>query len=130
MTTSTIERSLRGAVVAAVVFAGLFASTPNVHGTAETRGGAACDVNKSMNISCGDTGYSGKCLYLYTVCYSVPGWRYMTCVLKPIQNNQCEKDAVRCFPRDDYMPVAACTASYQAAGAALNSSAAPASRVQ
>lgn len=120
MAWKTLEAGIRATIVGAVACLALFASTPNVHGTADTRGGAAggsCDVNRTMQTTCGDTGYSGKCLYLYTSCYSVAGWRFMTCTVKPIENNSCEKDLARCFPRDDYMPSGNCSPSYQAAAA-------------
>lgn len=118
----TLETGIRATIVAVVAGLGLFASTPNVHGTADTRGGAACDTNRVLQKMCGDTGYSGKCLYQYTSCYSVAGWRFMTCTMKPLANNDCEKDVARCFPRDDYMPSGNCSPSYlAAAGAALNS---------
>ena len=114
MTSSKLETVFRAVAVLIVAVVGLLASTPNVHGTADTRGGIPCDANRTLLKVCGDTGYSGKCLYNYTTCYSVPGWRYMTCVKKPLANNQCEKDLARCFPRDDYMPLAACTPNYSA----------------
>lgn len=107
-----LDTCLRSLAVALVAATGLLASTPNLHGTADTRGGAACDVNQTSNPNCGDTGYQGSCLYLYTVCSAKPGWRFMTCVLKPLANNQCEKDIFRCFPQDDYMATGGCTPTY------------------
>lgn len=130
--TTKLESFVRGFAVIAVAVAGLLASTPSVHGTAETRGGAPCDVNKTIALNCGDTGYSGKCLYTYTMCYSVAGWRYMTCTLKPMSTNQCEKDQARCYPRDDFMPNGNCTPSYLAPSpsAAPSGASARASQVQ
>ncbi|MBS0203106.1 MAG: hypothetical protein JSS49_09430 [Planctomycetes bacterium] len=117
MAWKTLEAGIRATIVASVACLALFASTPNVHGTADTRGGNPCDVNRTMQTVCGDTSYSNKCLYQYTSCYSVAGWRFMTCTLKPLANNSCEKDVGRCFPRDDYMPNGNCSPSYQAAAA-------------
>jgi hypothetical protein len=128
MNLNKLEARVRAAVVVLFASFGLLASTPSVHGKADTRGGAPCDVNKTMNPSCGDTGYSGKCLYTYTLCYAVPGWRFMTCIVKPIENNNCERDRIRCFPRDDFKPVANCTAAYSAAGAAVTNSTSTATR--
>ena len=48
----TIETGVRAVAVALVTAVGLFASTPSVHGTAETRGGAPCDVNRTTNTNC------------------------------------------------------------------------------
>ena len=110
----TIETGVRAVAVALVATVGLFASTPSVHGTADTRGGAPCNVNRTTNTNCGDTGYSGSCLYVYTTCYSVAGWRFMTCALKPMSSNSCNKDIIRCFPRNDYMTNGNCTPSYLA----------------
>jgi len=132
MNSTKLEKGIRGAVVGLVVVAGLLASTPNVHGTADTRGGAPCDVNKSFGDRCTDAGYTNVCLYTHTVCYSVAGWRFMTCTLKPLSSNGCERDKIRCLPADDYMPNGNCSPSYQAAsGAALTpASSARASQVQ
>ena len=133
MTSRKLETGVRAVAVAFVVAIGLLASTPNVHGTADTRGGAPCDVNKTMYQRCGDTGYSGGCLYTYTTCYSVAGWRFMTCALKPMSSNGCEKDIARCFPRDDYAANGNCTPNYLAAapsGAASAATAVRASQVQ
>lgn len=122
MISTKLDTVVRGLAVVVVAAIGLLASTPNVHGTTETRGGAPCDVNRTLNQKCGDTGYSGMCLYQYTTCYSVAGWRFMTCIKKPLSSNSCEKDVARCFPRDDYMTSGNCTPSYQAPGAAVNTS--------
>ncbi len=108
----TIETGVRAVAVALVTAVGLFASTPNVHGKADTRGGIMCDVNKVVNTLCGDTGYSGTCLYTYKTCSSTSGWRFMTCIKKPLTTNDCEKDHARCFPRDDYATSGNCTPNY------------------
>lgn len=121
MFSTKLDTLVRGVAVVLVATIGLLASTPNVHGTTESRGGAPCDVNKTLSQKCGDTGYSRMCLYTYTICYAVPGWRFMTCTLKPLSTNNCEKDVARCFPRDDYMPSGNCTPTYQEAGMAINS---------
>jgi len=122
MSIKRFEKWGRAVAVAMVAIVGLAAATPSVHGTADTRGGAPCDVNKTIWQRCGDTSYGGMCLYTYTTCYSVAGWRFMTCVKKPLANNNCEKDVARCFPRDDYMTTGNCTPNYQApeAGAAIS----------
>ena len=130
MFSTKLETVIRGIAVTLVAAIGLLASTPNVHGTAETRGGAPCDVNKTKFARCGDNHYSALCLYTYTTCYSVPGWRFMICTKKPLSSNNCEKDVARCFPRDDYMPNGNCTPTYQEEGAALqNPDASSASRL-
>lgn len=133
MTSVKVDAGIRAMAVALVAGIGLLASTPNVHGTADTRGGAPCDVNKTYSTRCGDTNYGAQCLYTYTQCYAVAGWRFMTCTLKSIDTNGCEKDQIRCFPRDDYMPSGNCTASYSAtgvAGAAVKPTAARISETQ
>lgn len=119
MSFTKLETAVRAAAIVLVAGIGLLASTPNVHGTAQTRGGAPCDVNKTMYQRCGDNGYSGTCLYTYTTCYAVAGWRFNTCTLKSLDTNNCEKDVARCFPRDDYMPNGNCSPSYQAAATAV-----------
>lgn len=116
MTSLKLDAGIRAVAVALVAGIGLLASTPNVHGTVDTRGGAPCDVNKTLATRCGDTNYGAQCLYTYTRCYAVAGWRFMTCTLKSIESNGCERDQIRCFPRDDYMPSGNCTASYSATG--------------
>lgn len=112
MTSLRLSNVFRSVVVALVAAAGLLASTPNVHGVTETRGGAACDVNRTQSQPCGSTGYNGSCLYLYTTCYAVQGWMYMTCIPKPMNKNQCEIDVIRCMPQTDYATSGSCTPTY------------------
>ena len=122
MNPRTIETGVRAVAVALVTAVGLFASTPNVHGTADTRGGVACDVNRTLNTTCKETTYGAACLYAYTTCSSVSGWRFMTCLEKPASSNQCNKDQIRCLPHVDYMTSGNCTPTYLAPKTAAASS--------
>lgn len=132
-----LETCIRTAVVVFTAALGLFASTPNVHGTADTRGGAPCDVNKTLNSPCGDASYQSACLYTYTRCYAVAGWRFMTCTPKPLASNGCARD-FRCFPRDDWSTSGLCSPNYSDAstqppgysGSAAVVGTAPASQVR
>jgi hypothetical protein len=129
MVGTKLETVVRGVAVILVAAIGLLAATPNVHGTVDSRGGAPCDVNKTISVNCGSNAYTQQCLYNYTSCYSTSGWRFMTCSLKPLSTNSCEKDVGRCFPRDDYMPNGNCTPSFQAPGAVFNTSTTQAPRL-
>jgi hypothetical protein len=115
MNRKRLESGVRTGVVVFAAVVGLFASTPIVHGIADTRGGAPCDVNKTINSTCGDATYQSACLYTYTRCYAIPGWRYMTCTMKSMSSNGCARSP-RCFPRDDWATTGVCTPSYSDTG--------------
>ena len=89
-------RVLAAALIAA---AGLCASAPQVHGTAQTRGAVACNVNVIATPNCGNKTNYVSCATNYTKCKSFSGAKDKICTMNSVSS--CKVD-VECMLQTDY----------------------------
>lgn len=109
MRTLTVVSGVRVFVAAIVAAAGLVASAPQVHGTVQTRGAVACNVNIIGTPNCGAKADYMTCITTYTKCNSYPGPKNKICTLNA--NSSCKANN-ECILQNDYSWSTNCTPVY------------------
>jgi hypothetical protein len=121
----TLEFRIRIVTAVAVAALGLFASTPSVHGLANTRGAIACNINNTLTPRC--TSKLGQtCTVTYTKCQSLQGPKDRTCSMASVSS--CKSDPTSCQIMTDYDVSYDCAATAYAPTVGGSSSTGTASR--
>lgn len=113
MRTLTVVSGVRMFVAAIVAAAGLVASAPQVHGTVQTRGAVACNINVIATPDCGNKANYMTCVTNYTKCKSYPGPKDKICSI--VANSSCKVDT-SCLIQTDYSWSSNCTPTAYAPG--------------
>lgn len=130
MNSLTVVSGVRVLVAAFVAAAGLFASAPQVHGTVQTRGAVACDINVIATPNCGNKTNYVSCATHYTMCLSYGGAKDKICTLNT--ESSCKVDN-ECMVMADYSWSSDCTPTrmgYSPSSSTTSSSALRPSQVQ
>ena len=113
-------------VAALVAAAGLMASAPQVHGTVESRGAVACNINVIATPDCGSKANYLTCYTNYTKCKSFQGPKDKVCTIAPVSS--CKVDT-GCNIQTDYIWSTNCSPTASALSVTGSSSIRP-SQVQ
>ena len=127
MNNLTVVSGVRVLAAAFVAAAGLIASSPQVHGTAQTRGAVACNVNVIATPNCGNKTNYVSCATNYTKCKSLSGAKDKICTIN--SESSCKVDN-ECMLQTDYSWSTDCTPPkiWAGSGASLRTTPNPAPR--
>ena len=109
MNSLTVVSGVRVLVAAFVAAAGLFASAPQVHGTVQTRGAVACNMNVIATPNCGNKANYMVCATNYTFCQAFSGRKDKICTLNTASS--CKVDT-SCMDMPDYSWSSDCTPQF------------------